>query len=833
VLDGWRRARAGKRQVIAVRGEAGIGKSALVEVLKEQVANDGGLVVEGDCSPHYQNSAFYAVAQALARWIGLASTDLPTDRQRMLEATLAALSLTDAAATPLIARLLAMPVDTAHPIFQLAAERQRARTLSVLLEIPPALARVRPVLLLIEDLHWADPSTLEFLRACVSQPEGSNVLIALTARPEFTADWLGQSGVNRVELGGLDTAGAEQLVNRTLGGKTLPAEVARQIVQRADGVPLFIEETTREIVESNLLQDAGDHFELNGPLPATLVPMSLQDALMARLDRLETARGLVQIGATIGREFSYELLCAVYGDDGPVLSEQLERAVASGLLHQHGTPPKATFVFKHALVQETAYQSLLRKTRQQYHQRVAAALENQFRETTEQKPELLAHHHTEAGNVAKAIPYWRTAAGCAITRAAFPEAVSHLTRALQLIETLSDDSDRDHQELALQSELGMTLQARRGYAAPEVDRAYTRARLLCQRVGTAEELLSVSRGQTRFYIARADYRTAAALGNELLRVGAENRSLEHTLEGHLALGVDLIYLGRFVESRRHFEQSLALLTPDTEPPPTFQYSGHSSSWSRSYLGRTLSFLGYYVQALEASKEGLAVAQRVAIPLSVAQGMGMLTNLFQMRRDIVAAQEWAARTIAFSTEYGFLYWSSLGAMVEGWILGHQRQVDQGVARLRQGLDRNFATGAKVGCSWFLVMLAELYQISGQWDQGLQAVTQALAHAESTDERYYEAEAYRLNGELLTAQHGIAAADAAEACFRRAIDVARQQSAKAWELRASTSLARLWREQHRVAEAQHLLTGIYEWFKEGHDVSDLQEARKLLGELTLAV
>ena len=345
--------------------------------------------------------------------------------------------------------------------------------------------------------------------------------------------------------------------------------------------------------------------------------------------------------------------------------------------------PRATFVFKHALVQDTAYQSLLRKTRQQYHHRIADVLENRFRDTAEQRPELLAHHHAEAGNAAQAIPYLKTAGSRAIARAAFPEAIAHLLRGLHLLDALPDGAARDRQELPLQSALGMALQAHRGYAAPEVDRAYTRARVLCQRAGTAEELLSVSRGQNLFYIARADYRTASDVGTELLKVGTETQSLEHLLEGHMTLGVNLIYLGRLVESRTHFEQALAIHTPDDGPLRAFQYVGHSEAWCRSYLGRTLSFLGYYDQALKASEAGVAAARTFAIPLSVAQAMGMHTILCHIVGDVGAAQEWASRTIAYATEYGFPYWSSLSSMVRGWTLAHQGHVEQGIAQLRRG------------------------------------------------------------------------------------------------------------------------------------------------------
>ncbi len=829
LVAAWDRARDGTRQVVVLRGEAGIGKSALIAALKEHVAIDAGAILEGDCSPYYQNSAFYAVTRLLARWSGFTPTDSPTDRRSAFEAALGALALSDPAAVPLLSNLMSIPVDTAHPVFTLSAGLQRSRTLNLLLDIPPAVARRQPVLLLVEDLHWADPSTLELLQGCANHREWPQVLVVVTARPEFNAAWLTHPGVTLRDLGGLDAGGAEALVRQALGGKTLPAPLLQQIVQRADGIPLFIEETTRAIVESNVLHDAGDRYELNGPLPPTLVPASLQDALMARVDRLESAKPVVQLGAAIGREFDYELLWAVSGEAEPTLQAQLGRAVLSGLLQQHGSVPRATFVFKHALVQDTAYQSLLRKTREQYHHRIADVLEHRFPDTAAERPELLAHHHAESGSAAAAIPYWGKAGNRAIARAAFPEAIAHLNRGIHLLDTLPDGPPRDQQELALQSALGMALQAHRGYAAPEVDRAYTRARVLCQRAGTPGDLLSVSRGQNLFYIARGEYHKASEFGTELLKVGAEMSSLEHLLEGHMTLGVNLIYLGRFAESRAHFEQGLGIHTPEDGPLRAFQYVGHSEAWCRSYLGRTLSFLGHYEEAITASEKGVDAARTFAIPLSIAQAMGMHTNLLHMLDDVGATESWALKTIAYANEHGFPYWSSLASMVRGWALAHQGRVDDGIAQLRRGIDQNLATGAKVGRSWFLVMLAELYAMNRQWDPGLDAVAHALSHVDETDERYYEAEAYRLKGELLSAQGGAAAAEEADACFRRAIDIAARQQAKAWQLRASTSLARLWQSRGRSADARHLLSGTCEWFTGGVDVPDLREARKMLADL----
>jgi class 3 adenylate cyclase/predicted ATPase len=830
--DHWRKARDGSGGVVMLRGEAGIGKSMLVEALKADVTRDDGLVLQGDCSPYYENSAFFAVTRLLRRWCGFQSSDTPSDQQHKVAAALAAVPLADAAAEPLIANLLSVAVDVSHPVFKLGAALQRARTLNLLLAIPLALARQQPVMLLLEDLHWADPSTLEFLEAAVSRLQQSPVLAVLTARPEFSADWLAASHVTRIELGGIDRAGAESLVARAIGGKSLPPEVVDQILQRADGVPLFIEETTRAIVDSDVLHDAGAGYELRGPLPPNLVPVTLQDALMARLDRLESAKPIVQLGAAIGREFTYELLSAASGEDDSALNKQLERAVSSGLLQRWGVPPDATFVFKHALIQETAYQSLLRKTRQQYHQRIADALEQRFPAVTERRPELLAHHYTEAGAITQAIPYWRRAGNQAIARAAFAEATSHLSRGLNVLESLPTGPERDREALALWSTLGMALQAHRGYAAPEVEHAYRMAREVCQRAGTADDLLSVCRGQNLYHIARADYRTAAAMAHELMKVGTETQSIEHLIEGSLMLGVDEIYQARFLESRKLFERGLALLTSDTGPRPQFQYVGHSSAFSRSYLGRTLSFLGYHDRALEASTRGLEVAQTLSIPMSVAQAMGMHMVLQNVRGDVSGAEEWAAKTLAYANEYGLPYWVSLGSIVQGWALGHRGQLERGIGQLRQGIDRNLATGAKVGRSWFLVMLAELCCLAGAWDEGLDAIASALTHAEETGERYYEAEAFRMKGELLRARGGSAPAEA-ETCFRKAITVSRDQHARTWELRASIGLARLWRDTGRAAEGLRTLTASYEWFTEGYDVPDLQAARQVLGELTAVV
>jgi class 3 adenylate cyclase/predicted ATPase len=824
----WDAARAGRRPVVLLRGEAGIGKSRLVEALKARAAADAALVLEGHASPYYQHSPFHAVTHLLGRWLGLGSAEAPHERRRQLEDGVGGLAMGDPAAVPLIAALLSIPIEDAPPLPPAAAVVRR-RTIDLLLELPRALAAARPVALIIEDLHWADPSTLEWLGRWVQQTGDAGVLTLLTCRPEFDAAWRRHAAVSILDLAALEADQAEALVARVAGGKPLPAEVVRQIVDRSDGVPLFIEETTQAILESGALADAGDRYELRGELTAGMVPMSLRDALMARLDRLGTAKSVVQLGAAMGRDFSWELLQAVADRDEASLRAELARAVSSGLLQEHGPVASATFAFKHSLVQETAYDSLLRRTRQSHHRRIAAVLETRFSAAVEQRPELAAHHHTEAGDLSRALPCWQGAGSRAIARAAFAEAIGHLTRGVRLVESLPEGPERDRQELALQSPLGIALQAHRGYANDEVDRAYARARALCQTLGDVTELVSVLRGQHMFHGVRADYGTAMAISREMLGIAERDGHDGHRLEAHLALGLYSIYLGEFAQARDHFERGIALYDPGESAFAAFQYLGHSAAMCHSYLGRALSFMGAYERARQLSERGLELARAMAIPMSQAQAMGMYTNLHQTRREIRPGLEWAARTRAYATEHGFPYWSSLSSMIEGWLIGHDGDADRGIAQVRQGLDRYVATGARLGLSWFLVMLAELYALSGRWDEGFDALERASAHAAATSERYYEAEIHRLQGVLWLKRDGAAASEAADEQFQRALAVAQAQAAHSWSLRAATSLARLRRDQGRAAEGRDVLAGVYGAFTEGLDLPDLREAREVLEEM----
>lgn len=830
--DCWGAARSGKPQFVLLRGEAGIGKSALVAVLKERVTADHGVILEGGCSAYYQNSSFYALTQLLERWLSFAPTDAPPDRRHKIESAVGTLQLSEEAATWLLASLLAVPFNSADSDFTLSAAVQRERTLALLVDIPRVLAEKRPVLLLFEDLHWADPSSREYFNRCVNQYASSRLLIVMTSRPEFTPDWQGNTSVTLMDLGGLDNPRAEELVARTAAGDILPPDVVRQIVQRADGIPLFIEETTRAIIESGALKsDGGGPYELVGQFAATPVPMSLQDALMARLDRLGSARNTLQLGATIGRDFSYELLRAISHDEEPILQQHLKKGVSSGLLQQHGTPPRAIFVFKHSLMQDTAYQSLLRKTRQQHHQMIADVLENQFRETAELRPELLAYHHTAAGNTSHAITHWQKAGDLAISRAAFAEAISHLSEGLHLVEFLPQGPERDRHELGVQSSLGMALQAHLGYAAPEVDRAYAKARELCIRSGDSAELLSVLRGLHLFYNVRADYETGMQISRQMLDLAERDSNPGNLLEAHLALGLTSLYRGEFPASRDHLGAGIGLYEERGSSFPSFMYVGHSVAICQSYLARTLWFLGQIEEAERLSLASIELARSFALPVTIAQALCMHALLFHVRRDARTTFEWAQQSCDYSREHGFPYWLSLAELLKAWAIAEEGNLEEGLAEFRRGLESYLATGAKIGLSWFLAVLAQMLASSGQIAEGLNRLAEASVHVQATGERYYASEIERLKGELLMMRDPASHAEA-EACFQHALAIARAQEAKSWELRAATSMARLWSMEGRFAAAHSLLQPVCEAFSEESNDTDVRDAQQMIDQLASA-
>ena len=828
----WAQSQTGQGQVVFVSGEAGIGKSRLVEALCEHAERDGATLLRFRCSPYYQNSAFYPLTEFLQAWLGFAREDSSDTKLAKLIQTLEDYRFPEAETVPLFAQLLSLPHPQAYPPLVGTPQKQRQKLQAALTAWLDDEARRQATLVVWEDLHWIDPSSVEVLSLLVKQVAQTRLCLLLAARPEFAVPWETQSSLTALKLQRLGTVQIEGIVANVTGGRQLPAELMDQIVSKTDGIPLFVEELTKTIVESDVLHAVNGHYELTGPLSAVTIPVTLQDSLMARLDRLGPAKGVAQVGAVIGREFRYDLLEAARPEGEAGLAEALEQLVAAELVYQQEPPPQASYQFKHALIQDTAYESLLHRTRQRYHHRIAQVLEERFTETVEIQPELVARHYTEAKRASQAIPYWQQAGQTAAQRSANVEAIGHLNSGLELVATLPDTPERVQQEVTLQITLGPLLSATRGYFDPEVEHTYAHALELCRQAGETPQLLPVLRGLQLFYDTRGEHQKARVLAEQYLNLAQTLHDPTLLVGAHLALGQTVYWLGDFTLAASHFEQGLALYDSYQHDIQTWA-GGHPGVQCLGYLAWVLWWLGYPEQALEKGQAALALAKTLSHPFSLANGFHMLAVLQHIRGDAQATRELAEANLALSTEQGFTAYVLAGTYLRGWALTEQGQWDEGMAQMSQFLTTLQAVGAKLAFPYFLAYMAEANGKVGRTTEGLSVLDEALDWVETMDERSHEAEVYRLKGVLTlqdSEQSPAARVTAAEDCFLRALAVARQQRTKLCELRSATGLARLWQQQGKQAEARDLLAPVYDWFTEGFDTADLKDAEALLDQLS---
>jgi predicted ATPase len=820
----WEQSKAGLGQVVLISGEAGVGKSTLVETLRTQVRQESLPRLTYRCSPYHINSAFYPIIAHMQRVCGLQPNDTPATKLDKLEHTLQAYDLPLEEAVPLLGSLLSIPLAERYATLSLSPQRQRQQTQDILVAWLLHEAERQPVLAVWEDLHWADPSTLEVLGLLIDQTPTVSMLHVLTFRPSFTPSWPARSHMTPITLNRLERLQVEALVRHLADGKCLPAEVVEPIVTKTDGVPLFVEELTKMFLESSLLQENTDHYTLTGPLAAAPIPVTLQDSLMARLDQLGTAKEVAQLGAVLGREFAYEMIQTIWSQDEDTLRAGLSRLVEAELLYERGRSPRARYLFKHVLIQEAAYASLLRSTRQHLHQQVAQQLEAQFPETVETQPELLAHHYTEAGLHTQAIGYWQRAGQRALQRSAHAEAIAHLKHGLTVLTMLPETPRRRQQELDFQVALGPALIAARGYGAPDVEHVYSRAWELCRQMGDTPQLFPVLRGALLYYLVRGQVQTAYRLAKQLLHLAQSRTDSALLLLAHCILGVILHYQGKPAAAQTHHRQALTIYTPQEHQPLALRYGIDLGTVAYHWLAWDLWLLGYPDQALHHSQTACTLAQEVSHPYSLIAALIGVAHIHRLRREVSAAYTQAVETTTLATEQGFTQWVAEGTVLYGWALAMQGQAEAGIAAIRQGHTAILATGARLVQSYFPGLLAEAYRAGGHPDEGLEA----LAVMDITEAPFYEAELYRLKGVLLL-QQAVSNAPQAEAYFHQALDIARQQQAKSWELRAAISLARLWQSQDKRRDAFDLLAPVYEWFTEGFDTADLREAKALLEEL----
>jgi predicted ATPase len=832
LLRRWSRAKRGEGQVVLLSGEAGIGKSRLTAALLERLATEPHTRLRYFCSPQHTDSAFYPIIGQMERAAGLAHDDKPQAKLDKLDAVLAQTSTATEDAA-LFAEMLSLPNDGRYPALASAPEQRRQRTLEALTSQLAELARQQPVLMIFEDAHWVDPTSLEVLGRTVHRIKTLSTLLIVTSRPEFNAPWVGQSHVTSLTLNRLGEREAAAIIARLVGNKELPADVLVEIVERTDGIPLFVEEMTKAVLEAES-EGAARRSVAAVPSPALAVPASLHASLMARLDRLGPAKEVAQIGSAIGREFSHALLALVARKSEAELGSALDRLVQTGLLFRQGVPPQASYLFKHALVQDAAYGTLLREPRRALHARIAEAIESQFAETAESQPEILAHHCTRAGLIEKAAGLWGKAGQQSQARSALAEAAAQLTRALEQIATLPGRPALRRERIKLQVALITPLIHVKGYAAAETRAVAEQARLLIEQAEALgeppEDPLLLFQVLYAFWVGNFvafNGDVCRDLAAQFLVLAEKQRAIAPLMIGHRLMGTSLLIRGDITEGRAHLDQAIALYDPAEHRPLATRFGQDVEVAVLSYRSWALWLLGYPEAALRDADDAIRKAREIGQAASLMYALNHTTISYTLCRNHAEAASQAQELVALAEEKGALFWKAAGMMRGGSVLALTGRASDANEMLISGIAAYRSTGATGFLPLFLPHLARAHAELGL-EEAWRCIGEAMTSAETTKEKWCEAEIHRTAGEieLMSSEPD---ATKAQAYFERALAVARAQRAKSWELRVATSLARLWRDQGKRDEAHDLLAPIYAWFTEGFDTLDLKEAKTLLDEL----
>ena len=821
LLRCWSRAKAGEGQVVLLSGEPGIGKSRLTAELEERLHDEPHIRLRHFCSLQNRDSALYPFIARLERAANFEREDDAAVRLDKLEAILAKSGEVNAERAGLFADLMGLAPEGRYPAPPGNPQQRRELTLAALVDELAMLSRQRPALFIFEDAHWSDSTSLELLDRVVDIAPHLAVLVIVAFRLEFSPPWVGQAHVTSLSLSRLARRETAALVERVIGGKSLPLGVLDRIIQHTDGVPLFIEELTKSLLEGKLLREEAGGYAL-------AIPSSLQDALMARLDRLSGAKLVAQTAAIIGREFSYELLRAVTSISEGDLCSALRRLVESELIFQRGDPPQACYRFKHALVQDAAYHSLLRANRRVQHRRVAEALEQQFPETVEKQPELLAHHYTEAGLAESALAYWRNAGQRAAKRAANVEAIDHLRRGLAMLEILPDRAAHSDEELALLLALGPALMSTRTTATPEIQQVYDHALRIARNLGKVAELFATVWGSWMIAVTRGNQKAARACTAELFSIARKENDVGYLLQAHHCAWPAELLLGNLNSAHQHIDAGLSLYDKNAHRDHAVLYGGHDPAVC-GYLtdALVLQALGQPDRSVAHLDMGLAFARELTHAPSILHALWFAAETYFLRRDPVVVATLAAEWLPKVSEFG----SSLGVanamMMNGWATATMGDVEAGLAELRNGLDRWRSTGSKIWGSIRLGRAAAAFIEAGDVTQGAALLTEAFQVMDGNGERWYEGELLRLQGVILMRNSSNGTAEAG-ACFERAVKVARSQGAHLFELRAAVGLSRLQCAPQERKRRTAMLGSIYGHFTEGFDTPDLKEARSLLDE-----
>jgi class 3 adenylate cyclase/predicted ATPase len=821
----WSRAKSGNGQVALISGEPGIGKSRLTAALLESLAPEPHTRLRYFCSPQHTDSAFSPIIGQMERAAGFLHDDTSQQKLDKLDALLAqaSTSIQDAA---LIAEMLSLPNDGRYPALDLTPQQRRQKTLEALTGQMETLSRQKPVLMIFEDAQWADPTSLEAFGRVVDRIRTLRVLLLVTFRPEFDAPWVGRPYVTTLTINRLAEHEASAMIDRVVGDSQLSASIRQDIIERTDGIPLFVEEMTKAVVEAGS-ETAAARAIAAVPSPTLAVPASLYASLMARLDRLGgPAKEVAQIAAAIGREFSHALLASVVHRPKAELRSALDRLIAAGLLFQRGVPPHATYLFKHALVQDAAYGMLLRETRRQLHGQIVKALEDHFPGTVETQPELIAHHCAQAGLNRKAIEYLGLAGQRAIERSSNPEAIGHLKRALELLHSLPADLEYAQAALKLEVMVAQAMIASKGYSSPETMEVLLRAKKLITEVTETSQRFTILYGMWACYYVGGEVNKQHVAATEFLSEAETHDDTAALCLAHRALGTTYFTMGQFSAARKQLERARGLYDPDHHLRFRFQYGQDIGTTAMCYLSWALWHLGYVDQASQLASKAVNRAEEISHPhtlvYTLCHARGMM-DVFRRQSD--DTKSYAGVVTSLCSEHAFPFWAAGGQIFGGWAAINQGEVDAGVDKLVCGLAAWRTTGARLWLPIFLALEAEGHLKAGRDQAALHSIEQALATSDETGERWAIAEILRVKANLLLTT-GRGKAEEVEEALIESLEIARQQQAKSWELRSATSLARLWRDQGKPQQARELLAPVYGWFTEGFDTRDLKDAKALL-------
>jgi class 3 adenylate cyclase/tetratricopeptide (TPR) repeat protein len=806
----WRSGTQGQGHVALVAGEAGIGKSRLAEALYQHIAGEPHIRLYYQCSPYHTNSALYPFIHQLERDADFRRSDSAADRLDKLEALLRKSTEHIAEIAPLYAALLSVPTTGRYPPLQMAPQEQKAKTIDALLDRLGGLAARAPVLFLFEDVHWIDPTSIELLNLGARRIRNIRAFAILTSRTAPDYPWLGLEHVRQIQLERLDRRQAATMVGSVLEGRTLPAGLLVQIVDRTDGVPLFIEEVTKTLAAS-----------------VSEVPATLQDSLMARLDQLGSAKEVAQTAAVIGREFSRELLAVISQLDERELSEALDKLTSSAVLFGRGQPPWSSFIFKHALMEDAAYASLLRSRRQELHSRLAGALERLYPERVRIEPEVLAHHYTEAGKALQAAAYWIAAAQRALDRSANLETLGHANKGLEVLASALQGAQASRLELALQILRGAAYRALRGFASSDTERSFTRARELCELLEDGPRLIEARRGLFSCYYARGALAAAREEGLAVARLGGRSGDRGSRMLGHWMSGCVAFWQGEFGAARQELEEAFSLYDADAQRANPLALQIDPGVNALFHLSWTLWILGYPDQAVAASNNAIQAARRLAQPFALAMALFFACATRACCGHSAAVRQMLDELIALTTQHGLGYLGSCALVLEGQELIARGECAAGLDHIGRAFSEFQAQEAGVGLPWAMSISVLGYAGLGRRKEGLGVLVKAQGAASRNGERHWEAELMRLKGELLLLEPKHEGE--AEACFRESIELARRQGARSLELRAAVSLARLLARQGKRESAQRTLSEVYGGFTEGLDTTDLRTAAAALKDL----